>query len=430
MLQPDEAVIGSDEGRPGWQRKAALFLSSQGLSLFGSMLVQYAIIWHITLTTQSGIALTLATIAGFLPQIVISLFAGVWADRYPRKRLIILSDALTATSTLLLAVIFLLGYRELWLLIAALAVRAVGAGIQAPAVNAFLPQIVPQERLLKVNSINGTVQPFISIAAPLLAGTLLSVASLESIFFIDVVTAALAIGLLLILRVAPHVRAADRQNVGYFDDLRQGFRYIGGHPSIKRLFVFFGFAFFLVTPVAFLSPLLVARSFGEEVWRLTANEITFFAGSIVGGVVMTAWGGFKSHFKTIGFACAIWGALFAALGLAGNFWIYLAIMVLAGIPMPMFSAPVTTLLQERVSADMQGRVFGVMQLITSAVMPLGMVIFGPLSDTVSIELLLVISGALLVIPGLAIYLSRDDFHGLRALIDCEAHPEDCLEAQA
>jgi DHA3 family macrolide efflux protein-like MFS transporter len=428
MVNSDNTPVTTSESDRGWQRKAALFLSSQGLSLFGSMLVQYAIIWHLTLTTQSGLVLTIATIAGFLPQIVISLFAGVWADRYPRKRLIILSDALTATSTLLLAIIFLLGYREIWLLIAVSAVRAVGAGIQMPAVSAFLPQIVPQDRLLKVNSINGTLQPFISIAAPLVAGTLLSVAGLEYIFFIDVVTAALAIGLLLLLRVPPHEKATERQTTGYFDDLRQGFAYIGGHPSIKRLFVFFGFVFFLVTPVAFLSPLLVARSFGEEVWRLTANEIAFFAGSIIGGVIMTAWGGFKSHFKTIGLAAVLWGVLFAALGLTNNFWVYLGIMTLSGLPMPMFNVPVTTMLQERVTPDMQGRVFGVMSLITSAVMPVGMVIFGPLADYVSIELLLVISGALLTLPGLAIYLSRDDARGLRSLIDCEAHPEECMEA--
>lgn len=427
-MNPNETPTQVNEEPAGWQRKATLFLSSQGLSLFGSMLVQYAIIWHITLTTQSGLTLTIATIAGFLPQIALSLFAGVWADRYPRKRLIILADALTAVSTLLLAIVFLLGYREIWLLVLVAAIRAVGAGIQMPAVSAFLPQLVPQDRLLKVNSINGTLQPFIAIAAPLVAGTLLSLASLESIFFVDVVTAALAISLLLLLRVPPHTKATEPQTTGYFDDLRKGFSYISGHPTIKRLFVFFGFAFFLVTPVAFLSPLLVARSFGEEVWRLTANEITFFAGSILGGALMTVWGGFKSHFKTIGFACIIWGVLFAALGLANNFWFYLAIMVLAGIPMPLFNAPVTTLLQERVAVDVQGRVFGVMQLITSAVMPIGLLIFGPLSDTVSIELLLIISGALLILPGLAIYLGPDDAHGVHALIDCEAHPEECAEA--
>src|SRR5512134_3911740 len=110
-IHPGTATIDG-----GWKKKTAIFLSSQTLSLFGSMLVQYAIIWYVTLTTQSGLILTVATISGFLPQIVISLFAGVWADRYPRKVLIICADVLTAVSTLILAVFFLLGYKELWLI--------------------------------------------------------------------------------------------------------------------------------------------------------------------------------------------------------------------------------------------------------------------------------------------------------------------------
>src|SRR5512134_2369803 len=104
-IHPGTATIDG-----GWKKKTAIFLSSQTLSLFGSMLVQYAIIWYVTLATQSGTVLTISTIAGFLPQIVISLFAGVWADRYPRKRLIIAADVLTATSTLALALFFLSGY--------------------------------------------------------------------------------------------------------------------------------------------------------------------------------------------------------------------------------------------------------------------------------------------------------------------------------
>src|SRR5690606_30023931 len=144
------------------------------------------------------------------------------------------------------------------------------------------------------------------------------------------------------------------------------------------------FVFFLVAPAAFLTPLLVTRSFGEEVWRLTANEVTFFAGSIIGGVLMTAWGGFKNHFRTIGLACVLWAVLFAGLGVAGVFTVYLVIMFLAGIPMPMFNVPVTTLLQEMVEPDMQGRVFGVMQLISTAVMPAGILVFGPVADFITI----------------------------------------------
>src|SRR5690606_2037381 len=103
------------------------------------------------------------------------------------------------------------GYRDLWLLFLVSAIRSVGTGIQAPAVGALLPQIVPMDRLLRVNGINGTIQPFIMIAAPIVSGSLLSLYTLESIFFVDVVTAALAIGLLLVLKVPSHQKAASEQ---------------------------------------------------------------------------------------------------------------------------------------------------------------------------------------------------------------------------
>ncbi len=395
-----------DSNFEGWKKKTALFLSSQGLSMFGSMLVQYAIIWYVTLTTESGSMLTIAMISGFLPQLVISLFAGVWADRYPRKFLIIGADLLTALSTLALAVFFFLGYGELWLLFLVSGIRSIGAGIQSPAVNALLPQIVPADRLLKVNGINGTLHPFIMIASPVAAGALLSFSRLESIFFIDVITAILAVGLLLTLQVPVHRKASMGEQGGYLDDLKAGLDYIGQNRTVKTLFIFFAFVFFLVAPAAFLTPLLVTRSFGEEVWRLTANEVTFFAGSIIGGVLMTAWGGFKNHFRTIGLACVLWAVLFAGLGVAGVFTVYLVIMFLAGIPMPMFNVPVTTLLQEMVEPDMQGRVFGVMQLISTAVMPAGILVFGPVADFITIEALLVISGLLMVLPGVWIFFNR------------------------
>jgi MFS transporter, DHA3 family, macrolide efflux protein len=389
-----------------WKTKAALYLSSQAISMFGSMLVQYAIIWYVTLTTQSGLILTISTISGFLPQIVISLFAGVWADRYPRRVLIIFADLLTAVSTLILAVFFLLGYQELWLIFLVSAIRSVGSGIQAPSVNALLPQIVPTDKLIRVNGINGTLQPFIMIAAPIASGTLMSFSRLESIFFIDVFTAILAVGLLLVLKVPAHAKAAAAQASGYLDDLKAGLSYIGATPVIKSLFVFYAAVFFLVAPVAFLSPLMVARSFGEEVWRLTANEVTFFVGSIIGGIIMTTWGGFKNRFRTIGLGCILWAVLFAGLGLSSVFAVYLVIMFLAGIPMPLINVPTTTLLQEMVKLDMQGRVFGVMQLIMTTVMPVGMLVFGPLADLLTIEVLLVLTGAAMGIPGLWIFLNK------------------------
>ena len=108
------------------------FLGSQTISFFGSSIVQYAILWYLTLTTQSGIIMMLSVVFGFLPTFFISPFAGVWADRYNRKRLIVLSDGVTAFSTLVLIVLFLVGQRSIWVLLVASAIRALGSGIQMP----------------------------------------------------------------------------------------------------------------------------------------------------------------------------------------------------------------------------------------------------------------------------------------------------------
>jgi DHA3 family macrolide efflux protein-like MFS transporter len=134
------------------------------------------------------------------------------------------------------------------------------------------------------------------------------------------------VSLMLVLKVPAHQKASMEQTTGYLDDLKAGLVYIRHNQAIKTLFIFFAFVFFLVAPIAFLSPLLVARSFGEEVWRLTANEITFFLGSILGGIIMTVWGGFKNHFRTIGLACILWAILLTGLGLADVFFVYLGIM--------------------------------------------------------------------------------------------------------
>ena len=199
-----------------WKKTLAIFLGGQTLSLFGSMLVQYAITWYITMTTQSGAMMTISIICGVMPTFLISPFGGVWADRYDRKKLIIMADGAIALTTLVLAVTFLTGHGAIWTLFVAQAVRAVGAGIQTPAVGAFLPQIVPAEHLMKANATFGSVQSVVMLSAPMAAGALMSLAGIEVLFFVDVVTAALAIGLLLAcLRVPPHKRATEQLTTNY-----------------------------------------------------------------------------------------------------------------------------------------------------------------------------------------------------------------------
>ncbi|MET0303903.1 MAG: MFS transporter, partial [Microbacteriaceae bacterium] len=151
---------------PHWLRNVILFLSGQTVSLFGSMLVQYTVFWYLTITYQSGFIMTLAALFGFLPQAVVSIFGGVWADRHNRKFLIMGADAAIALTTLGLALIMMSGYDELWVIFAAMAVRSAGAGIQSPAVSALIPQIVPTRNLMRINGVNGSIQSAMALLAP------------------------------------------------------------------------------------------------------------------------------------------------------------------------------------------------------------------------------------------------------------------------
>lgn len=369
-------------------------MGSQTLSLFGSMLVQYAIIWHITMTTQSGTMMTVSIVCGILPQFFVSPFGGVLADRFDRKKLIAMADSAIALTTFALAVSFMAGKGNLPLLFAAQAVRAVGGGIQTPAVGALLPQIVPKASLTKANAAFGSVQSIIMLIAPMTAGALMSFASIEALFFVDVETAAVAVGLLLgVLRVPPHARALERLKTGYWKDMLDGFAYVARHAYVKRFFLFCALFYLLASPVAMLTPLQVTRSFGNDVWRLTAIEIVFSIGMTLGGLAMGVWGGFRNRVHTMALGYFVVGATTLALGLVPWFWVYLGIMAICGISIPIFNTPATVLLQESVEPVYLGRVFGVLGMISSVTWPLGMLVFGPMADAMRIETLLVGTGA-------------------------------------
>lgn len=387
-----------------WKKSIVLFLASQTISLFGSSLVQYAIMWYITLETQSGIMMTISIICGFVPTFFLSPFAGVWADRYNRKLLIALADAFIAFATLVLAVLFLLGYDAMWPLFVMSAIRSLGSGVQTPAVGAFIPQIVPTDKLTKVNATNGTIQAMTMLISPMLSGALLTVAPIEVIFFIDVITAGLAISVLVFfLHVPLHAKASEKQSASYLKDFKEGLTYINNHKFIKKLFVYFAICFFLVSPGAFLTPLQVTRSFGNDVWRLTAIEIAFSIGMMIGGVIIASWGGFKNKVYTMTLSLLVMAASTILLGIIPIFLIYLMFISIYGIAMPFFNTPATVLLQEKVEQDYLGRVFGVLSMLSSSMMPLGMLLFGPLADYTKIEYILLGTGILLLVQSLFLF---------------------------
>ena len=379
-----------------WRRRTLAFLISQCITLFGSTLVQMAIVWYVTFQTSSGAWVAAFTVCSYLPQFLISFIAGVWADRHSRKRMILCADSAIALVTLVMALAIPYIQDEPGLLGGLLAMsvlRSFGAGIQTPAVNAIIPQLVPEDQLMRYNGINATMQSVVQFAAPAAAGAILTFSTLRSTLMIDILTAALSVWLFALVAVPKQEKLREKASV--LADMKLGVRYAFSDGMIGRLLAVYGLFIFLCVPAGFLAQLLVSRVYGDTYWYLSAVELTGFFGMMAGGLLMSTWGGFKSRIRTLFAGLLCFGGLAIGMGLSRNFILYLALMLLYGVALTVIQTATTTLIQERAEASMQGRVFGLMGSMYSGFLPIGMAVFGPLADAIPLQWIMIGSGAAL-----------------------------------
>jgi DHA3 family macrolide efflux protein-like MFS transporter len=386
-----------------WKRKTVIFLASQCITLFGSMIVQMSIIWYVTLKTSSGGWVAAFTICSYLPQFLISFFAGVWADRCNRKNLIVLADGVITIATLIMFLVLPMISSDFVLLSALLVisiVRSIGAGVQTPAVNAVIPHLVPAEYLMKYNGINATIQSIVQFIAPAVAGTVLSIGTFRSTLFIDILTALIGIGLLSCV-LLPKQEVSD-ENISVFSEIKAGILYSFSDKMIGKILIVYGLFILLSVPAGFMAALLVSRVYGDVYWYLTAVELVGFAGMALGGVLMGMLGGFKSRLKTFAFGLLILSIMTIGMGISPYFVLYLAMMFVYSIALTMIQTATTTIIQENAQESMLGRVFGLMGAMYSGFLPIGMAIFGPLADMLPLQGIMVGSGIALVL--VTIYL--------------------------
>ncbi len=406
-----------------WKRTTAGFLAGQGISLFGSQIVQMAMIWHMTLETSSGIWITALTLAAFLPQMIISLLGGVWADRYNRKKLIIISDTIIAITTLLLACYLLAGNTgatALQVIILAAAIRSLGSGVQTPAVQAMLPQFVPEASLARVNGYNSTIQSVVQFASPVAAGALMALGPIHNILLIDVATAIIGIGILAVLRIPPHQQPGKPETTSILAEMKQGLRFAWNHPFLRKLLTTYGIFIFLSVPSGFLTALMIQRTFGDQVWLLTVNETLGFAGATLGGLLLGITGGFRNRNKTFFAGIILYGIASLAVGFTTVFRLFAALMFIIGLSIPAAQTAVFTLIQEKVEPAMLGRVFSLVNVLFSGFMPLGMALFGPLADFVRIQTMVVACAILIIMLSLNMVLARGYYQAGESTAPVEA----------
>lgn len=327
-------------------------------------------------------------------------------DRWNRRIIMMIADATIAAFTLLLAYLFASDTVQIWHVYAIMAVRALGGAFHFPAMSASTPLIVPQDQLTRVNGLNQTLQGINGLIAPPIGALLISLLPTQGVLLIDVGTAILAILPLFFISIPQPKRYEDlhqKKKPSLMQDVREGLAYVRSWPGLVAIIFMGVFLNFLLVPTGSLLPLLVTKHFSKGAMELgLINSVEGF-GIIAGGIALSIWGGFKKKIVTsmIGIIGLGIGVMLMGLVPASLFIVAILGSVLLGVTIPITNGPIGALLQSIIRPDMQGRVMSLLVSGATAISPLGLLIAGPLSDALGIQVWFWAGGLICVMIGIA-----------------------------
>ncbi len=387
-----------------WMKRFIPIWSAQVFSLLGSGVVQFAFVWWLTQKTGSAAVLTTATLVALLPEVLLSPFAGALVDRWNRRWVMIIADASIALVTLALVVLFALNRVEIWQIYVVLFLRSIGGIFHWPAMQASTTLMVPQEHYSRIAGINQAIRGALNIVAAPLGALLMTLLQFYQVVAVDVVTAAIAITPLLFI----HIPQPVHEDAGsmltparLFKDIGEGFKFLKAWKGLLYLLLLAALLNFLLAPAGTLMPLLVTKHFGKGVWELSILESALGIGTVAGGLMLGAWGGFKKRIVTSLTGVIGLGLGVAIMGLApANAFIIGAVgCAFLGFMNPIANGPLQAIMQSTVPPEMQGRVMGVTTSVCTAMMPLSMAVAAPVAELLGIRTWFWAGGLLVMLAG-------------------------------
>lgn len=398
-----------NQPQPKWQARFFTIWIGQAFSMLGSSLVGFAFVWYLTEQTGSATILAIGGLVNILPNAIVSPFAGALVDRWNRKAVMIVFDSITALFTLLLAVLFFMDSVQIWHIYLAMFIRSTCGQFQWAAMTASTSLMVPKNQLSRVAGANQTLQGIMNIIAPAMGAFLIHLMPTQGILLMDVGTAAVAMIPLLFFTIPQPVRAAGEGDstraplkTSVWQDLVEGWKYISGWPALMGVILIAMLVNFLISPAFSLLPLVVTEHFGKGAYELGLADSVFGIGVIVGGLMLSAWGGFKNRAITSLSALTLSGIGVLMVGLAPSNLFLLAVMgiALVGFLNPIINGPLLAVMQENVEPEIQGRVFSFLAAGGSLASPLGLAIAGPVSDATSTQFWFIVGGSLTIVVGI------------------------------
>ena len=378
--------------------------TGQVFSLLGSELVQFALVWWLTTTTGSATVLALATMMAVLPRVFVSPVAGALNDRWNRRWIMMAADGVSALAVVVLGALFALDAVRVWHIYSLMFIRSACAAFHWPAMQASISLMVPEKNLSRVAGLNQALQGLGMIAAPPLGALLLEMLPMQGILAVDVTTAILAIAPLVFIRVPQPERTAEEgeaPGASIVADLREGLHFLRQWPAMLAIVGIAMVVGLLIYPAMSLQPLLVTGHFSGNALQLAWMQSAFGVGMVTGGITLGIWGGFKRRAVTGLLALAFNGVGLAVVGLTptGAFPLAVGASLFAWFMAPFANGAIFALLQATVPFDMQGRVFTLVQAGNGAMVPLGLIVAGPVADALGVQAWFLIAGLVMVLIG-------------------------------
>ena len=402
------------KGRSGWRSDWQLnffpMWLGQAISLVGSRVVQFALIWYLTQSTGSATVLAIATLVGIVPEIVLGPLAGVYVDRWDRQIVMIVADGAVALASWWLAYLFWTGDVAVWQIYLIMFVRAIGGSFHWPAMQASTSLMVPKGQLARINGLNQAVNGLLTIIGPLLGALLLGLLPLYGVMMVDVGTAVLAIfPLVFVLVPLPKRSEHAEASVTVWSDLRAGLDYILGWRGLMMIIGVAMIIRLLLMPAFALLPLLVSDYFNGTAVQLGLLESILGIGMLIGGVILSLWGGFRRRIYTTLMGIVTTGFSLLLMGFvpADLFFLALVSVFVTGLAVPLVDGPMMAILQAKVEPEIQGRVFTLMGSLLSLTVPFGLLLAGPLSDLVNLQVWYLLAGLACVVLGIAMFFIPD-----------------------
>ena len=383
-----------------WKLQFTMIALGQAVSMLGSHGVQFALIWWLAEKTSSPLMLGISGLVAYLPMSLLSPLAGIMADRLNRKAISIVSDMGMGITAMLYALLLSVFDLPVWTVFVMLCVRGIGSTFQQPAIQSIIPQLVPEDQLIKTNGWMQLLNAGAFLFGPVIGASLYAIFPMSVVLLSDVVGAVFASAALAVVKI-PKLERKETKKSGMLEEFKEGVQIFREDKKLLYLVTAEAFCMFFYAPLSSFYPLMTSDYFDLSAMYGSAVELAFAVGMMASSLLFSSVLKIKRKIRTSFIGLFGMGMMSAVCGLVPPVMIGWAAFALCcvglGASGNVHTIPLTAYIQETAAPEKMGRAFSVLTLISSVTMPVGLLFSSPIAEKAGVDRWFFISGAAIVI---------------------------------